>query len=280
MRVAALSFALGLGACGDELGTCNAPAANELVYGRTGLVATKGQALTHDSCGNGAFCHSSAAKGRNRFGAPAKLDFDMLPSPKGLRLLRDTAESSWSLVRDGHMPPSGLGSTVVGNGDWIASRDRNAEAARLPTLATEAGMAAFRNWLACGAPVVTGQESASAAPPVGLVPSDGSAPAFSALHAQVLVPYCATAGCHNTASAAAGLALEDSCLAGKALKKLGLCGELVVPGSSSASGLMEKLEKSAPSCGGPMPPGTPLSSTLIDAVRAWIDAGAEIDSCS
>src|SRR5262245_25829433 len=77
-------------ACKDsELGACDPEAAEQLVYGRGGLIATKGQALVHDSCGNAAFCHSAGATGHARFGAPAGMDFDMLPAPKGWISLSD-----------------------------------------------------------------------------------------------------------------------------------------------------------------------------------------------
>jgi hypothetical protein len=47
----------------------------------------------------------------------------------------------------------------------------------------------------------------------------------------------------------------------------------VAPGDAAASVLYRKVSGEA-LCGSPMPPGAPLSAAQIDAVRAWIDAGA------
>jgi len=55
-----LGAALTSGCGGEDLGECDLAAAEEMVFSQQGLVATKGQALLHDTCGNGAFCHSSA----------------------------------------------------------------------------------------------------------------------------------------------------------------------------------------------------------------------------
>src|SRR5689334_24395405 len=99
------ALAIAASACGSDLGAADEAAAEELVYGRGGLVATKGQALVHDSCGNAAFCHSSTAKGKRRFGAPADLNFDMLPAPTGWPVIVDHRDEIWSIVLDGDMPP-------------------------------------------------------------------------------------------------------------------------------------------------------------------------------
>src|SRR5262245_9469957 len=67
--------------CSSDLGDCHEQAAREIVYSSSGMVATKGQALLHDSCGQGVLCHASAAKGAARKGASKDLNFDMLPNP-------------------------------------------------------------------------------------------------------------------------------------------------------------------------------------------------------
>lgn len=265
-----------LAACGSDLGPCDPVAAGEIVYNRSGQAATKGQALTQDSCGNGAFCHASAAKGKARYGAPATLDFDMLPRPTGIRTLRSVDEDSWDLVRDGNMPPSGTASKVVGDGDWLLSATRDPSAPRLPALSSRQGLAIYRNWLACGAPVVMdgnegGQSGFTAA---------GPTPTWTEIHTQIMVPQCATAGCHNTQTAAGGLALEDRCASSKALLERGTCGKYgIVPGSADGSFLLEKIATRTPSCGGAMPPSAALPDALVKAVRTYIEAGAEVDGC-
>lgn len=261
--------------CNNDLGHCDAEAANELVYNRTGQIATKGQALTQDSCGNGGFCHAKAAKGGDRYGAPAGLDYDMLPSPTGVHKVRATADDSWDLVRDGLMPPRRVGDKVVSDGDWIASPDRDPSAPRLPKLSSTRGLAIYRNWLACGAPVVTSNGQTD-----GGFTSEGPVPTWSEIHGQILTPYCATAGCHNTQTPAGGLALEDRCSSARALKAAGSCGKYgIVPSSPEGSFLYEKISETRPSCGGIMPPNGSLPQSMIEAVRAYIAAGAEVDAC-
>jgi hypothetical protein len=267
--------------CRSELGECDTLAANELVYGRDGLVATKGQALVHDSCGNGAFCHAALATSKRRYGAPARMDFDMLPSPTGLSEVRGLAEDVWKLVRTGQMPPVGSGSSVIGDGAWLADVARDHEAPRLPALATDEGKAILRNWLACGAPVVVDTRV-----PRGVQPGsstfdagDGT-PTWSAIFQGILLPTCATQGCHSGASAAGGLALEDACDAYAALFQPGACDEApVLAGSADSSLLIDKLESDQPRCGTPMPPTGPLPEGMKAAVRAWIEGGAQAETC-
>lgn len=278
--VAAACTALLLG-CRSELGECDMAAASELVYGRGGLVATKGQAVTHDSCGNGAFCHSAAAKGAQRHGAPAKMDFDMLPSPRGLGDIRELGEDAWKLVHSDQMPPPGKASAVLGDGAWLADVERRSGAAALPSLSSHEGKAIFRNWLACGAPVVTETRvPAGVQPPQDDFDAGGGTPTWKLIHREIMQPRCATAGCHNALSAAGGLALEQECDAYAALFEAGSCAEVLVrPSNADGSLLVDKLESAAPRCGTTMPPAGPLPAAMRVAVRAWIEAGAEAEAC-
>jgi hypothetical protein len=264
-------------ACGSDLGTCNEAAARELVYSRAGLVATKGQALVHDSCGAGAFCHSSAATGKARFGAPGTMDFDMLPRPEGWPDVVSMRDPLWDAVQDDSMPPRGVGAHTLSNGDWAFDRDRK-DPRRLTNLNTHEGKAAFRNWLACGAPVVAETGIPSwAQPPVS---GDGGAIAdFHQIFTEILTPKCATAGCHNS-PAAGGLVLVDECAAYEALLAQGSCGgeARVVPGDAS-SYLMDKLTKAMPQCGAPMPPAGKLPEAELTAIRNWVESGADAPAC-
>lgn len=275
---------LALCACGgSELGECDEPAARELVYSASGMVATKGQALAHDTCGNGVFCHSAAARGGERHGAPGGMDFDMLPSPRGLAALLERADEAWGAVESGEMPPRGPTSAVLGDGRWSVSIDGDPGAPALPPLTSVQGKAIFRNWLACGAPTVT----ETLLPPWSRPPSDpfdgGAAPSGQDIYRAILAPKCALAGCHNAGSAAGGLALRDACQSRAALLGQGACGERYVrPGDADGSFLMNKLEADAPRCGGPMPPpshGGRLPEAYRSAIAAWIDGGAEVEGC-
>jgi len=281
---AALAWSLSLSACGGaDLGACDMPAARELVYSESGMVATKGQALAHDSCGNGVFCHSSAASGGARHGVPAGLNFDMLPSPVGTSELMDYAEDAWDAVESGEMPPRGVGSRVLGDGHWSVAIDGDPQAPTLAPLATEEGKAAFRNWLACDAPTV----SQTLLPPWAHPPTDpfdgGMTPTWAVIYDEVLVPRCALAGCHNGSSASGGLAMRDACQTRSALFAMGACGQRYVrEGDADGSFVMNKLETDAPSCGGPMPPashGGKLPESYRNAIREWIDMGAEAEDC-
>ena len=275
----------GLSGCGRDLGSCDQNAASELVYGRNGLVATKGQALMHDSCGNAAFCHSAAANGGKRFGAPAGLNFDMMP-PTGWPELVEHRDDIWSAVSDGTMPPGSKGGGTLGDGDWVFDVQRPKGAEKLPALSTREGQGAFRNWLACGAPVVGNVHVPSWAEPAGDdddggVEPDG-APTWTRVHEEVLVPSCAIAGCHAGASAknSGMLDMSNLCAARAALFQKGPCGEPRVRAGRADSLLVDKLESVKPRCMGRMPPplgGLPAAS--IDLVRAWVVAGAPAPEC-
>jgi hypothetical protein len=275
-----------LSACGDELGDCDQQAARELVYGRNGLVATKGQALMHDACGNAAFCHSTGAQGDERFGAPATLDFDMLPPTGWPKVVEDRGEI-WSAVTDGAMPPGERGKSALGDGDWRFDAQRREGADKLPALSTAEGKAAFRNWLACGAPVV----SATRVPTWAQAPNGGDddggvepggAPTWTRVHTEVIAPSCALAGCHNASGAKGSgmLDMSDLCKARAALLDKGPCGEPRVKPGDAGSLLLDKIESEKPRCMGRMPPplgGLPQRS--IELVRAWVVAGAEAPEC-
>jgi len=264
--------------CGDDLGACDARAATQLVYSQSGLVATKGQALMHDSCGSAAFCHSESARGKARVGAPSGLDFDMLPLAIGWPNVVTRSQAIWASVLNGSMPPAGEGQRAVSSGNWSFDPQGRARAERLPPLSTTAGKAVLRNWLACGAPVV-GETAVPlwVRPPASgdaAVPSDW-APIFT----DIIEPRCATAGCHNTQTAAGGLTLVEACAAYAQLLEEDACGQARLIPADGKSSLLDKLESSNPACGGPMPPAGSLDAADLQAIRAWIEAGAPAESC-
>ncbi len=105
-----------------------------------------------------------------------------------------------------------------------------------------------------------------------------AAATFSFIQDNIFTPTCAVSGCHAGASPAAGMNLS----AGQAFSNIvavtsGEVPELqrVNPGDADNSYLVQKVEGTA-AVGQRMPlGGPPLSSELIEAIRSWIDAGAE-----
>ncbi len=276
---ASLVASMLLSACGDELGKCNSRAAKQLVYSQVGEVATKGQALMHDSCGSAAFCHAQNAKGEARFGAPRGLDFDMLPLATGWPTVVEHAQAIWASVLDGSMPPDGQGQRAVSNGNWSFDPEGLAEAERLPPLSTDAGKAILRNWLACGAPIVGDTGVPAWAHPPSAADA-GALDDFGGIFSEILKPRCATAGCHNAQTAAGDLTLVDECESYQQLLAKSACGgkPRLVP-LDGKSVLLDKLESSQPRCGAPMPPAGSLDATELNAIRAWVEAGAKAESC-
>ncbi len=160
------------GCNGETLGPCDEAAAKRVVYDERGYPYYAGQALVHASCGQAAFCHSAAAEGRARWGAPHGLDFDMdissvsettvpLTPPEarlrerlrnGRRNVLQWGESFYDSVESGWMPPYGRATLDAHAGIsryWFADDD-----SRLPRVDDAEGLVILRNWLACGAPVV------------------------------------------------------------------------------------------------------------------------------
>lgn len=278
LTVLALLFA---SACVPDLGECDQAAADEVVYGRGGLVATKGQALIHDSCGNAAFCHSKAATGSLRYGVPKGLDFDMLSEPTGWQLVRDHDSAIWKAVFDGDMPPRGIGAKVQGDGDWLFDSLRSSDARKLPPITSQAGKAAIRNWLACGAPVVSQTHVPDWVRPQ-IDGGTGTLSDWSDIYDTVIGPSCSLSNCHG-ALAAGGLKMTDACSAYKNLKARGDCSmPRLVPGDGS-SALVDKLESDKPTCGTlrmPPPPLAPLPADVVARIRTWVESGAPAAQCN
>lgn len=260
-------------ACKSEIGACeNMEAARQLVYGPGNSVATKGQALMHESCGQAAFCHSGAAKESQRQGAPHRMNFDMLPRPTGLPDVFHLDDAIWQQVQEGMMPPRGY---AVGDGLWTYSRARRMDERRLPKLKTTEGRSILRNWLACGSPVVTDSKVPDWAQATGTIE-----PVWSEIHPKLILARCATSGCHDQAAAAGELVMVDACETYRTLMEAGTCKKKrVVPGDGDGSFLLEKVDSETPSCGSRMPTSGPLSESEVAALRTWIEDGAEAEEC-
>jgi hypothetical protein len=248
----------GTASCGPSIGDCDMVALT--ATNPTMAVPYEGQRLIHQTCASGQ-CHSAAAKGAARVGAPADLNFDLVPadlSPaeltkvtRGESNVDELAEDMWEWIADGEMPPEGQREPLKG-----------------------ANKETVRNWLACGAPVVK-------------QPLPVAASAEWALIFPSLEGTCGA--CHNASSTTGPwLALGDACatranlLANVAVGPL--CGptgsHLVVPSSPDTSLIMQKLESPMP-CGGVMPPdrAPAAPSALAPSLRQWIAAGALAPGC-
>ncbi|HJL17644.1 MAG TPA: hypothetical protein RMH99_18415 [Sandaracinaceae bacterium LLY-WYZ-13_1] len=306
------ALALMTAGCRPDLGVCDETASRRVVYDDQGLPAYEGQALVIASCGGGSFCHSEAAAGDDRRGAPTGLDLDLrLAAHAGwdadgeearlerLRRSQDaiygTRHLSMEQVERGLMPPPGMATREVLDASPRYARVDPASGERtpLPGLDTEQGRALLRNWMACGTPVVSRTSPASepidepvgfVEPAIDVTPPE---PRWPAIHDELIVPRCASAACHG-ASADGGLALGggpsaalaalvDAPAAGMPCAPTG--ARRVVPGDPDASLLVAKLRGShgdgAPVCGDPMPQGqNRLTDPAIEAVVTWIRDGA------
>jgi len=257
--LAAASCVLWLAACGGaDLGECDMAA----LGGSADVMAPMphaGQRLVHASCAAG-HCHSADAKGTARDGAPAGLDFDVVPQDNtlpqiskimdGAAVVQDERENMWSLIDSGEMPPA----PPAGVGE-LSAADKEV----------------VRNWLACGAPVIA---TPIAAPP--------GADDWTAIYTSLSGMGCQ--GCHGPGSAMGSFlpAIGNACAAHGSVvgatangPKCGSTGMMLVQsGNPAASLLLQKL-RGTQTCGDPMPlGGEPLPSTMVDMIEQWIAAGA------
>jgi hypothetical protein len=185
-RVLALSLlvlAIAMLGCKRDLGECNltgttsdgteidGPAAFDVAYRITdGMPMYEGQALVQSTCGDGAFCHAPGAKGGDRFGAPAGMNFDVglvcngdvagcqTNPPYDDRVqrlngeqnnIRNWAEGMIQEMRAGAMPPGEAGRRVRNNTPWLRS-----DQSELPSIDSAEAQEIVRNWLACDAPAI------------------------------------------------------------------------------------------------------------------------------
>jgi hypothetical protein len=103
--------------------------------------------------------------------------------------------------------------------------------------------------------------------------SSPSALSCGNVESDLLAKRCATAGCHDSTSSAAGLDLGAGSrerLTGKAAS--GGAGVLIAPNDAAASILYQKVTASPP-FGGRMPFGAPLEESEMDCLRRWIEGG-------
>lgn len=289
--VPVMAVAASLAGCAEDLGTCEMNAATQVVYAADGTPYYAGQGLVQYGCSEGV-CHSEVAVNDARKGAPHGLNFDLRPltptsTPANISALRagvvkvrDEAGEIYGELTAGTMPPG-----AAGQRPDPAWKLQSGQVANLPGVNTDVGIATVRNWLACGAPVVSGVTGAPA--DASQIASSAIVPAmtiqvgntFESVYTNVLAP-CAAA-CHKPGGSYAALDLSTKAIAfgsvvGKAAP--GACasaGQLVTPGNCETSVLYKKLTPT-PGCGAQMPLGGPyLSASNLDALCQWIKAGAK-----
>lgn len=265
MRRAALfgmacANALLLCSCGTDVGKCDMNAlGGSTVLGMEAPNA--GQIVVEQACAGGR-CHSAAAQGLQRVGAPAGLNFDVVPHDtsmpeiarvtQGEKVVHDNIDTMWSMVDSGAMPPEN-------QGRMFSAQDKET----------------LRNWLACGAPVIKAPVQATAD--------------WSSIYNGLTSNGCLA--CHGSASPVGdnfvlSMSAMDACTAYKnivskpSITTQGGCAssglQVVVPGQPDMSLLVQKLEGTQ-TCGSAMPLGTtglgPSNPTVM-ALRAWITNGA------
>jgi len=249
----------GLSGCGSDLGKCDVAAlGGNVTPGQ--LAPHTGQLLVNRSCAAGS-CHSESAIGTARDGAPAGLNFDVVPqdlSPaemakitRGSANVNDNADDMWSWIDDGTMPPEGK---------------------RVAPTATE--KEAIRNWLACGAEVVP------VAPAIDM--SGDFNQLFTSLQRDC-------GACHGAGSVSGQWLKADPCATRAALVNTSATGPscgptgrvLVTPGNPDNSLMLQKLEGATQTCGTAMPLGRAdaVPSAYAAPLRAWITGGALVVGC-
>lgn len=297
------------GACTD-VGPCDGPLEGRDTVLVNGMIVYGGQAIMNKTCATG--CHLSTAKGTDRRGVPAGLDFDLFPVEEenadgtaksgkstivklkraqidGLRARQrkivEMRDSIWHQVLEGQMPPGGLVLSVMST-IFASSETKPCSSAESYSAVEEAETReVLRNWLACGAPFVETNgmalEKSSAAGTVGdQYHSCTTSPPGSSATLETLFQstFADCGGCHNNALTGPPMFAGVETLAAS-LRTKSACGgkPFVTPGEPKQSYLLDLLRAPNPSCDHQqMPAGGlgPLSARAIQGVEDWIANGA------
>lgn len=134
------------------------------------------------------------------------------------------------------------------------------------------GLALLLALAACGGGGDDAPPPAAAPPPAGLQPT------LASIQTLVFTPSCAKAGCHNAASAQAGLVLDPGASWANLVNVVSSQNMLltrVIPTNADGSFLIQKLEGTQ-TVGGRMPADGPpfLQQATVDVIRQWILNGA------
>jgi hypothetical protein len=314
--VLSVSLLLLAAGCQPQLGQCEPDDAFALVIDRNGYPSYAGQAMIQEACSS---CHSVGATGMARRGAPAHLNFDAAPSRSddptmpdmdvverlviSRQSIFDHRFEMYSTVETGSMPPgeAGLASLIDAGFTYLDTGEP------LEPVGSAAGKDVYRNWLACGGPMVTqtaepGESDVPGAPcdAGGYTLEDAEHcyyrrtappidPTWTAIYDAIIVAG-GCVGCHGPGPASfiepSQLDLSDKDAAYAAMVGVAAMGDdcagggdpRVVPGDANGSLLIHKLENQLADgsdiCGDSMPLGVLLPPSQIAVVRQWIDDGA------
>lgn len=308
VRCVAILLACAACACTD-VGECDPTLAGRDTVVVNGTILYGGQAIMNKACAVG--CHLSTATGADRQGAPAELDFDLLPideadadgttkSENGRivklsdnqlanlryrqQLIVNLRDDIWGQVLGGQMPPTAPLASMMSS--IFSSSERRP--CRADTSYAELDSAqqheVLRNWLACGAPFVEANGKKLEEPRVGGTVGDQYLACVEESEAQPTLEslfkstFSECGGCHNSSIAGPPSFLDVKTLA-KSLRTKSACAgkPFVTPGDPKKSYLLQLLKGPNPACDHDrMPAGglDPLSDRAIDEVTAWIESGA------
>lgn len=104
-------------------------------------------------------------------------------------------------------------------------------------------------------------------------------PHLSTIEREIFARNCVFSSCHGATSPNEGMSLVAPTYATIVGVASSEAPELlrIAPGNPGASYLLQKIASATPRDGVRMPPDQPLPSNKIDAIRAWITAGAPND---
>ena len=297
----------------NDLGDCTDPAQGRVPVKLQTQVMYAGQAIMQGACSAGS-CHTESTSRELRYGAPAGLDFDLLPAeatpdadggiaqvdPEALHRLRkhqrkvfDERHSIWEQVERGLMPPGGKGQPFRDKalGDFIdVSGGGCPEVAKLAPITDKQTQETLRNWLACGAPIIEANVPNLMKPVGGTVGDqfpacESLAPTFDNLYSSVLSG-CVT-GCHEPGDNAGAEVFDLSTpqIAYASLMGSGTgmvpsnCSRndnfMVTPGKPDESYIVAKVGGGGTLCKNLMPLGSDgLDAAGLSLLKGWIEAGA------
>ena len=99
---------------------------------------------------------------------------------------------------------------------------------------------------------------------------------LAAIETEVFTPSCTFSSCHGATSPEQGMSLTSPAWGAIVGVRSTEVSDLlrVAPGDPEGSYLWHKISNPSPPVGVRMPPDQPLSPSAIEAIRAWIAAGA------
>jgi hypothetical protein len=104
--------------------------------------------------------------------------------------------------------------------------------------------------------------------------ASGCTPTIASIQEKLLLPRCATAGCHTASAPAGNLDLASAGVEARLVGVESVCPSkvLVAPGDPDDSYFVEKLTNATPACGGRMPSASAMDPGDIACITDWISA--------